>query len=153
MSTQHLPWMLDIQCGLTGLRWTRFYSLEIISQLKREENIAHHKNKTRELCNLPTSVICVELAFCTLLNIPHPTTEAIIPFLFSRKVVGTRKASMNLARVRINVSSPSGKGEAGRRKCVYSSGFSATCSLRAMLWGVKLSFPVPETMPGPRKLS
>lgn len=104
------------------------------------------------MCNLPTSVICVELAFCTLLNIPHPTTEAIIPFLLSRKVVRTRKASMNLARVRINVSSPSGKGEAGRRKCVYSSGFSATCSLRAMLWGVKLSLPVPKTMPGPRKL-
>ena len=47
VSTQHLPWMLDIQCGLTGLRWTRFYSLEIISQLKREENIAYHKNNSR----------------------------------------------------------------------------------------------------------
>ena len=69
---------------------------------------------TRELCNLPTSVICVELAFSTLLNIPHPTTETIIPFLLSRKVVGTRNASVNLARVRINVSSPCGKGEAGK---------------------------------------
>lgn len=91
--------------------------MEILHQLEREENRIKKRKTlpitkiTRALCNLPTLVIHVELAFTALLNIPHPAPEMITPFLGSSKVMGPRKASVKLARFSINVSIKSGKSE------------------------------------------
>lgn len=121
----HTALFIDTLCiaWATWIAPGRVYSLEIISQLKREERRVKKKKKTKlpiikitgELCNLPTLGICVELAFGALLKGPHPATQEITPFLSSHKIIGTRNASVNLARFSIHVSIRSGKSQDGIR--------------------------------------
>lgn len=103
VSTQSLSLTLCIQCGLPGLYWTEFLSLEIISQLKREENkikkknIAHHKNSTRIVQSANSGHMC--WACCqhsVKYTTPYHWSYYSLPL--NSIIMRIRKAPVNLAR-------------------------------------------------------